>query len=121
MSARRPRASSTRRGFAVASVVVLLLMLNILAFGTMDGARDDGGVAALRIETLRALYAAESGVTVVIGEMASGRDAPTPGTTIEIEGATVEIEEGAGEGEIRLQGRAGMGRRRIAVETGSAE
>ena len=50
----------TRRLFwmglgAVATVVVLLLLLNIVAFGSVRSGSDESAVASLRVETLRAL------------------------------------------------------------------
>ena len=113
---RAPR-NRHRRAFAVASVVVLLMMLNILAFGAMDGSRDDGGIAALRVETLRSLYAAESGVTLAIGEMSAGRDAPAPGTRTEVGHASIHFQSADQPEQIFVEGRAGFGRRRIIVET----
>lgn len=116
MSTVRIRMRHPRRAFAVASVVVLLLMLNVLAFGTIDGARDDGGAAALRVETLRALYAAESGVQIAVGELNAGREAPEEGTIIDLDNAVVEFQATSDPASITIEGRAGLGRRRLVVE-----
>lgn len=119
-SARLP--TGTRRAFAVASVVILLLMLNVVAFGTIDAARDDGGTAALRVETLRALYAAESGVLVAASELNAGSEAPAEGTIIALDSAVVEfLADVDGESSILVEGRAGLGRRRLVVEVEGLE
>jgi hypothetical protein len=116
MCSRARTSAMHRRAFAVASAVVLLLMLNVLAFGTIDGARDDGGTAALRVQTLRALYAAESGVQIAVGELNAGRESPAPGTIINLDDALVEFQPASDPDAITIEGRAGLGRRRLVVE-----
>lgn len=117
---RRPGA---RAGFAVATAVVLLLLLNILAFGAIRGGGDESAVASLRVETLRALFACDAGLIVTMGELERGVEIPEEGLVIDLDGASAEIamEVGAGEGVIGIVGTSGHGRRRVVVEVGETE
>lgn len=116
LSAVRVRAG--RRGFAVATVVILLLMMNILAFGAIRGGGDESSIASLRVETLRALYACDAGLIVAIGELGRGTDASALPASLSLPGASVAMEAGAAsEGiEVVIEGRSGFGRRRVLVE-----
>jgi Tfp pilus assembly protein PilX len=112
------RCGSHRRGFAVATVVVLLLLLNIVAFGSVRSGSDESAVASLRVETLRALYACDAGLVVTLGELGRGEEMPADERTLELEGATAVIAPGTVEGELEILivGSSGYGRRRVVVE-----
>lgn len=74
----------------LASVVLLIAGINMLVLGIVIGGGEESRVANLRIETLRAFLAAESGAHMVAGELAAGRSAPT-GTFTLSGGETVVI------------------------------
>lgn len=112
-----------RRGFAVATVVVLLLLLNFLAFGSLKAGSVDAAVGALRVETLRALYACDAGVIVAMNEL-SGDGEWGGDRTLLLPHATVSLSGGGGSEEgfdLVIDGRSGYGRRRVAVRVDISE
>lgn len=116
------RRGTHRRGFAVATVVVLLLLLNIVAFGSVRSGSDESAVASLRVETLRALYACDAGLVVTLAELGRGEEMHADERTLELDGATTVIapRTGAGEIQILVVGSSGYGRRRVVVEVGDS-
>lgn len=116
------RGRTGRRGFAVATVVVLLLLLNMLAFGSIRSGGDESAVASLRVESLRALYACDAGLVVTLGELGRGADLPDEERSFEIDGAMTVIAPSAGESdaEIVIVGSSGHGRRRVIVLVGDS-
>lgn len=112
-----------RRGFAVATVVVLLLLVNFLAFGSLKAGSVDAAIGALRVETLRALYACDAGVIVAMREL-SGDGDWTGDRTLQLPHASVVLSRGeeSAEGfDLVIEGRSGYGRRRVAVRVGVSE
>lgn len=109
---------ATRRGFAVATVVILLLMLNLLAFGAIRGGSDESSVASLRVETLRALYACDAGLVIALGELSRGADAASLPSSLSFSGASVDVQASDEDGGIQvvIEGWSGFGRRRVLVE-----
>ena len=112
------RERATRRGFAVATVVILLLMLNLLAFGAIRGGSDESSVASLRVETLRALYACDAGLVIALGELSRGADAASLPSSLSLSGASVDVQasDESGDIEVVIEGWSGFGRRRVLVE-----
>lgn len=68
--------SVRRRGVAVGAAVLVLVLVNAAVIMSATGGADDAGLAASRGATLRAFFAAESGVRLVVGELSAGRVAP---------------------------------------------
>lgn len=66
-----------RRAMVLASVVLLIAGVNMLVLGIVIGGASESRVAGLRVQTLEAFYAAESGAHMVAGEISAGRTAPT--------------------------------------------
>lgn len=116
------RSRTGRRGFAVATVVVLLLLLNMLAFGSIRSGGVESAVASLRVESLRALYACDAGLVVTLGELGRGAEPPDEERTLEFDGAMTVISPRADEGaaEIVIVGSSGHGRRRVIVRLGES-
>ncbi|MCW5753889.1 MAG: hypothetical protein KIT24_04175 [Phycisphaeraceae bacterium] len=107
----------TRRGAAVAAVVVLLGMLNLVIIGGADPARDDSVMVLERLQAARSLHAAESGIRIVLRLTLSGQPLPAEGSTLALPGATVEFIQvpSGGTGEIVVQGRSGPCRRTLSA------
>ena len=53
-----PRLLTRRRGMGIAAVVVVLAALNLAVVGAVRATADDAYVGSLRVETIRAFYAA---------------------------------------------------------------
>lgn len=107
-----------RRGSAIAVVIVMLAMLQIAALSMLTGGADDAEEVVLRVQTLRAFYAGESGAVMSLGDALRGLPPPTSGTVIELPGASVELLEtpwdGAGEALV-VEGRSVSARRRFEI------
>lgn len=117
-----PMSIRVRRGFAVAVVVLLLAIMNIVAFGSFRGAMDEAGVSSLRVETARAFYAAESGLAIVVLSLNNELDLPVQDDVLLLPGAEVRfVEIPEEEGPVIIEGRSGAGRRRISAEIEPAD
>ena len=57
--------SPRRRGAVIAVVVLLLGVVNVTTLAILYGSVDDASISVLRVETVRAFYAAESGAIAV--------------------------------------------------------
>lgn len=79
-----------RRGVAVGGAVLVLVLVNAAVIMSVAGGVDDSVLAASRASTIRAFFASESGIHLVVGELGSGRDVPT-GELALPGGAVVEI------------------------------
>ena len=109
--------STEHRGFAVAVILVVVAVLGLAVVGSIGPLAQEADLATLRVETVRAFYAAESGVVVAIGTVNAGLDAPEQGSTIIIgpQSTTfVTIPEGVGE--MNIEGASGMALRRVLLE-----
>ncbi|HRQ72765.1 MAG TPA: PilX N-terminal domain-containing pilus assembly protein [Phycisphaerales bacterium] len=117
-SDRRPPRLSTRRhhGIALAVVIVVLAMLNLVVMGSVRPAGDEALMGAMRAETTRAFYAAESGAFIAVRAIVGGLEPPAVGSEQTIGVATVAFVglPPTGEvGEIVVEGRSGEARRRL--------
>lgn len=107
------------RGFAVVAVVATLALVNLVIFGSIGYAGDESGTVALRAQSVRAFYAAESGVAVALKTLARERDVPRAGERIEVgEASVVFLELPDEQGVVVVEGWSGEGRRRIRAEIG---
>lgn len=105
-----------RRGAVLAAVVLLIALLNIAVIGSTVAAGDDARLGSLRVETMRAFLAAESGVAVVVTEINAGRD-PPDGAIALPNGEVMEIDDGGGTPPMDVQVTGSFGRavRRIEI------
>ncbi|RMH28538.1 MAG: hypothetical protein D6692_05100 [Planctomycetota bacterium] len=102
---------------AVAVVVVVLAVMSLVLLGTIRPVRQETGVALLRVQTVRAFYAAESGVVVVIGGLGAGLELPDPGDSLSFSEQSVTFEAVPdGPGVIAVTGKSGGARRRISLD-----
>lgn len=107
-----------RRGAAIVMVVVMLAMLQLAALSMLTGGADDAEEVVLRVQTLRAFYAGESGVVMSLGDALRGLPPPPAGTVIELPGASVELLESPWEGvggAMVVEGRSVSARRRFEI------
>ena len=81
-------------------------------------APDDAQTTSLRVETIRAFYASESGASVVLSALSRGSTLPAAGDRLDLGVAALTYEElpAGGSGNIEIQGTSGFARRRILLE-----
>lgn len=115
---RRPPTARWRRGAGVAVVVIMMAILNIAVVGSIAASGDESHLGAMRLESARAFYAAESGGIVVVKLLKESLPLPTAGTTLTLSNSTVTFESvpapGAG-GDVVLIGRSGFAERRVRI------
>jgi hypothetical protein len=116
------RVRGARRGMGIAVVVVMLAIVNIAVLGAVAASGEEANLGAMRLETTRAFYAAESGAMVVVRQLREGVEAPQAGTSLSFASARVEFERvprvGEG-GEAIVIGTSGFARRRVVVTIGT--
>lgn len=106
------------RGAAIAAVVIALSLMSLLVLASARGGIDVAESDALRVETMRAFFAADSGTTVIVCLTASGGALPEPGQVIDLGVSEYEVvEKPAGSsGQAVIEGRSGFASRRIMIE-----
>ncbi len=105
-----------RTGVALAVVIVVLAMLNLVVMGSVRPAGDEALMGAMRAETTRAFYAAESGAFIAVRAIVGGLEPPAVGSEQAIGSATViylDLPPSGDVGEIVVEGRSGEARRRL--------
>lgn len=108
---------SRRRGATVAAVVVILSVVNVGVLLLAATAGEDESLRALRVESLRALYAAEAGLTQVVAGELMNEPAYERGQQIAAAGgvATVVERPEGGSGSVVVIGRAGAAERAVVA------
>ena len=113
----RSARTERKRGVIVLIAVVVLAVINIAVIGAVAGSASDAHVGSLRVETVRAFYAAESGATIAVKGMIGPSSPPAEGSTLTIGSQTVtfvQIEDPPGE--LIVEGEAGFARRRLSID-----
>ncbi|MEM9065659.1 MAG: hypothetical protein AAGB51_09245 [Planctomycetota bacterium] len=107
----------TRRGAAVAAIVLVVALMNLLVLASARGGVDASESDALRVETVRAFFAAESGADAVLVLLNAGSSLPDAGTVTSLGLSEIEfIELPAGaSGDVVIEGRSGFAARRVGV------
>lgn len=111
------RYRQSRRGAAIAAVVIALSLMSLLVLASAGGGVDASESDALRVETARAFFAADSGATVLIGLAESGGALPEAGEIVDLGMSEFEIIErpaGSG-GDAVIEGRSGFASRRVLL------
>ncbi|MFG0274032.1 MAG: hypothetical protein ACF8QF_03135 [Phycisphaerales bacterium] len=115
MSAKR----TTRRGTILVASVVMLGVLALATLSAVDAGADDARLNALRFDSLRAFYAAESAVEAAIDRRQRDPSNPLTGTISfpsGAEGVVIDpLDESSAPYTLIVEGRAGEARRRIEV------
>jgi len=107
-----------RRGAAIAAIVVMMAMLNLVVIGSVQSSSDEAQWAEARVQSERAFHAAEAGLRIIIASVLAGEDPPVEGTVVSVGVSVVEfveVPEAGQSGEVVLEGRAGSARRRLSV------
>lgn len=107
---------STQRGVAITAIVIVIAMVNAALVHTIVAGAGDRSTTAWRAQTMRAFFAAESGIAIIRGELADDR-IPESGTITLQPGVTVTIERSADDFplDVTATARAGIATRRIEV------
>lgn len=107
-----------RRGAGIAAVVLMVVVVNLAILGVVTSSADDLSLAALRLESNRAFFAAESGGVIVTRLALDGRAAPVGGT-LDLAHAQVRFISAPEPGEagtVIVEGASGDARRRIEID-----
>lgn len=107
-----------RRGMAIVAIVVLLGIVHLVVIGSVSSGAREADVQTLRLETLRAKFAADSGVVVWMRQDIAG-GAPESGAEIDIGPQRIVFVSSVGPGEsgvVVVEGQSGRARQRVAVE-----
>lgn len=113
-----------RRGMGIAAIVIVLAGLNLAVVGAVRATADDAYVGSLRVETIRAFYAAESAARVAVRCVIDGDDYPAQGSSLNIGNATarfIQIPASGSTGDVVVLGRSGNATRRLSITIQDAE
>lgn len=114
----RVKSSSRKRGVVLVVIVMVMAMLSLVVAGAIRPVRDEGALAALRIETARAFYASESGAFVVMNAVMGQIEMPEQGSVLELGGQQIQFVQVPAEDPVAiLQGVSGEAIRRIELTT----
>ena len=106
-----------RRGSVIAIVLVVIVILGLAVTGSIRPLSQEADLASIRIETVRAFYAAESGTALVLGAFTHARPLPAEDHQVTFAQQTlrfIEVPDAAGV--LVVEGRSGMAARRISLE-----
>lgn len=107
----------SRRGMAIAVIVVVLAVLSLAVAGSVRPVIHETDASLLRVQTLRAFYAAESGFMVYAGTIGADLDPPESGDSIAWPEQTVlfvQIPDGAGTA--KIAGTSGGATRELNIQ-----
>ncbi len=108
----------SRKGMAVVGIVIMLGIIHLVIIGSVTSGARRSNVQTLRLETLRAFLAADSGVIQWIRLDAAGLT-PESGTLVDIGTQRIVFVSSPGTGEagtVVVEGQSGRARRRVAVD-----
>jgi Tfp pilus assembly protein PilX len=108
-----------RKGIVLVVMVLMLVMVHLLVMGALAPTRDEAQLATLRIETLRAFYAAESAAMLTLRSAIDGVDqSSNVGEVVQLAGATAHLLQWPqdGQGIVVLEGRSGGAARRVSIQ-----
>lgn len=107
-----------RRGGGIAAVVIMLAAVNFAVIGAIQASGDEAQVGAMRAETARAFYLAESGGRVVLKCSTGGLTMPTAGSALTLGSAScayVSLPTAGQPGDAIVQGGDGTAARRLKI------
>jgi len=109
--------TQTRRGSVLAVLVVVLALLGLVVTGSVRPLRDEATLATMRVETVRAFYAAESGAIITIQAYLGEAVLPVEGSQIVLNEQVIEFTQipSLG-GTVVIHGLSGDAIRRIELE-----
>lgn len=111
-----PPVRCSRRGVVIAVALLIVMVLGLAVAGSVRPLAQESDLAALRVETARAFYAAESGVLLHLAASNAGLPGLSPGDAASLGVASFERlgPDGPGE-ELIVEGQSGSASRRITV------
>ena len=115
---RKHRFTHARRGVGVAVVVIMLVIINIAVVGAVRASGEESQVGAMRAETARAFYVAESAGRVVLKCSMLNTTLPAAGSTLTLGSASanyVSVPASGQPGDAIIQGSDGTADRRVKV------
>jgi len=115
MSVKRKR---LRRGCGIAAVVIMLAAINLAVIGSVNASGTEAQTGALRAETARAFYAAESGGRIIIKCNNQGLALPAVNSTLTMGQATVtyvSLPAANSPGDAVVRGADGTTTRRLKI------
>ena len=105
-----------RRGVVVLVLVLVLSLVNVALISGAAASSEDAHAGVLRVETVRAFYAAESGALVAAKGLTGGAAVPVQGSTINLAGYSIHfVQVREADGEAVVEGRSGFARRRLEI------
>lgn len=110
--------SRNRRGMAVAAIVIVLALINLVVIASLEGGTDDAMGAAIRVETVRAFYAAEAGSIIAVELLSEDKTTPTAGDVLSLDTGQITFTRVPTTGATRtlvIDGRSGMAFRRVHI------
>ncbi len=111
------RGRKSRRGMALAAVIVMLAIVHLAMIGAVRSGSRESDIQTLRLEALRAAAAADSGAMMWMRLDVAGL-VPDSGSQVSFGSQTVLFVESpeVGDGEIVvIEGVSGRARRRVAL------
>ena len=107
----------SRRGIAVATVLLAVMILGLTVAGAVLPLAQEADLSAVRVETTRAFYAAESGASLIFGAANAGLPQPEQDDRVVIGSQSVVfIEVPDGPGDLVIEGRSGQAARRVRIQ-----
>jgi hypothetical protein len=109
--------TKSRRGSVLAVLVVVLALMGLVIAGSVRPLRDEASLATMRVETVRAFYAAESGTVITIQGYLGLATMPVEGSEIVLNDQTIQFTQiPALGGTAVVHGLSGDAIRRIELE-----
>lgn len=109
---------TNRRGIILVVIVVVMSILALVVAGAIRPVRDESELAALRVETTRAFYAAEGGAFIVMNAVMDRAEMPSEGSTLDLGGQDICFVQLPGSDPVAvIEGSSGNAIRRIELTT----
>ena len=118
MARSKPKPDEQRRGIVLIVIVVVMAILALVVAGAVRPVRDEAELARLRVETVRAYYAAESGGVILMNALMGNVELPEEGDSLSLGLQTLEFVQLPDEDPVAVvEGRSGDATRRIELTT----
>ncbi|MFK7759032.1 MAG: pilus assembly PilX N-terminal domain-containing protein [Phycisphaerales bacterium] len=107
---------TNRRGSVLAVLVVILAVLGLVVAGSVRPVKDEATLAGMRVETMRAFYAAESGTIVLVSAYMGDAVMPLEGSEVVLNGQSIVFTQIPEQGGAAIvHGKSGDATRRIEL------
>ncbi|NUQ66778.1 MAG: hypothetical protein HUU18_00655 [Phycisphaerales bacterium] len=112
------RTLQTRRAASIAALIIALALINLAVMGSVAASADEAELGAMRAQTLRAFYAAESGGLAIAKLRTENLALPSPGTIVNLPSSSftfVSLPPATGTGQAVIEGRSDAASRRLRL------